>query len=112
MTDMQKLTLVKGIHTLIWTFYNLVIFYMLYASIAKKFDIWLFICFCFVLLEGLILLLFRLTCPLTLLARRYTNDQRDNFDIFLPVWLAKHTKRIYTTIVIIIVVILIFQYLR
>ncbi len=112
MNNFQKLTLVRIIHSLIWIFYNFVVFYMLYASIANKLDIWLVICYCFVLLEGFILLIFRLTCPLTLIARRYTNDQRSNFDIFLPEWLARHTKRIYTSIVMIIVVITIFQFLR
>jgi len=32
-----KLTLIKVIHTLIWMFFNLVIFYMLYAAIALGF---------------------------------------------------------------------------
>lgn len=112
MTNTQKLTLVKSVHTAIWLFYNLVIFYMLYAAIANKLDSRLAICFGLVLLEGLILLLFKFTCPLTIIARRYTNDRRDNFDIFLPVWLARNTKRIYTIIVIVIIAITIFQYLR
>jgi len=112
MTNFQKLILVKTIHTLIWVFYNCVIFYMLYASMANKFDIWLAVCYCLVLLEGLILLLFKFTCPLTLIARRYTSDPSDNFDIFLPLWLARNTKRIYTAVVVIIVFITAFQWLR
>ena len=34
-------------------------------------------------------------CPLTSLAARYTDDRRDNFDIYLPEWLAKHNKLIF-----------------
>jgi hypothetical protein len=34
-------------------------------------------------------------CPLTAVAARYTRDRRDNFDIFLPQWLAKHNKLIF-----------------
>jgi hypothetical protein len=34
-------------------------------------------------------------CPLTDLAARYTDDRRDNFDIYLPEWLARHNKRIF-----------------
>ncbi|MFZ2648833.1 MAG: hypothetical protein WA210_01890 [Burkholderiaceae bacterium] len=34
-------------------------------------------------------------CPLTSLAARFTNDRRDNFDIYLPQWLAKHNKLIF-----------------
>jgi len=36
--------------------------------------------------------------PLTLIAGNYSNSQKDNFDIFLPNWLAKHNKLIFTTI--------------
>jgi hypothetical protein len=112
LNNAHKLILIKGIHTLIWVFYNFVIFYMLYAAITGRLDSWLMICYGFVLLEGLILLTFRFVCPLTLLARRYSNDQNVNFDIFLPSWLAQHTKRIYTTLVVIIVVITLVQYLK
>ena len=34
-------------------------------------------------------------CPLTSVAARYTRDRPDNFDIFLPVWLARHNKTIF-----------------
>jgi hypothetical protein len=45
--------------------------------------------------EVLILAANRLRCPLTGVARRYTRDRSDNFDIFLPEWLAKHNKLIF-----------------
>jgi hypothetical protein len=34
-------------------------------------------------------------CPLTDVAARYTKDRRDNFDIYLPNWLARHIKAIF-----------------
>lgn len=37
-------------------------------------------------------------CPLTSLAARYTDDRHDNFDIYLPLWLAKHNKLIFGTL--------------
>ncbi len=37
----------------------------------------------------------RLRCPLTGLAGRYTTDRADNFDIFLPEWLARHNKLLF-----------------
>ncbi|MSP50043.1 MAG: hypothetical protein EXQ95_12055 [Alphaproteobacteria bacterium] len=45
--------------------------------------------------EVVILAANRLSCPLTGLATRYTEDRSDNFDIFLPIWLAKHNKLIF-----------------
>ncbi len=107
-----SLRLIKTVHTIIWIFFNVVIFYMLYAVITNKLDIWLWIGFGLVALEGLTLLVFKFFCPLTLMARRYSTSQTDNFDIYLPNWLAKHTKRIYTSIVGIILVITIIRLLQ
>lgn len=33
-----KLLLIKSVHTLIWIFFNVVIFYLLYAVIINKID--------------------------------------------------------------------------
>jgi hypothetical protein len=48
-----------------------------------------------VLVECLVLAFNRMRCPLTDLAARYTDDRRDNFDIYLPLWLAKYNKLIF-----------------
>jgi hypothetical protein len=34
-------------------------------------------------------------CPLTSLATRFTEARHDNFDIYLPIWLARHNKLIF-----------------
>jgi polyferredoxin len=34
-------------------------------------------------------------CPLTSLAARFMDDRHDNFDIYLPEWLARHNKLIF-----------------
>jgi len=104
-----KLVLVKAIHTLIWIFFNVVIFYMLYAVLQNKIDRWLWIGYGLVLLEGLTLLLFKFFCPLTLIARKYSDSTKDNFDIYLPNWLARYTKVIYTSIMVIIIVITVYR---
>jgi len=88
----KQLLIIKSIHTLIWLFFNVVIFYLLYAVLINKIDVWVWICIGLVLLEGIVLLLFNMFCPLTLLARKYSNSSKDNFDIFLPNWLAKYNK--------------------
>ena len=112
MESEAKLTLIKVIHTLIWIFFNFVIFYMLYAAIANKLDHWLWIGYGFIALEGLILLTFKSHCPLNLLVRKYSNSTQDNFDIYLPSWLAKYTKLIYTTIFVIVIIITSYQILN
>lgn len=112
MQNDTKLFLVKMIHTLIWLFFNFVIFYMLYAVVAGKLDRWLWIGYSLFALEGIILLVFRFFCPLTLIARKYSDSTKENFDIFIPNWLAKHNKLIYTSILGVIIIITIYQLLK
>ena len=109
MDSNTKLILIKVIHTLIWIFFNFVIFYMLYAAIANKIDVWLWIGYGLIVLEGIALLTFKLQCPLTLMARKYSNSTEDNFAIYLPNWLSKYTMLIYTSILTIIFIITIYQ---
>ncbi|HNR06866.1 MAG TPA: hypothetical protein PKM27_06075 [Saprospiraceae bacterium] len=109
MNTRSKLILVKIIHTAIWLFFNVVIFYMLYAALTDKLDRWLWIGFGLVFLEGLTLVLFKFYCPLTLVARKYSDSGMDNFDIYLPNWLARNTKRIYTSLVVFILVITLYR---
>lgn len=109
MNSESKLILIKFLHTAIWVFFNVVIFYLLYAVIVNKIDKWVWICLGLIVLEGLVLLVFKAVCPVTLVARKYSDSQADNFDIYLPNWLAKNNKLIYTTIVIIAVLILVYQ---
>ena len=111
MTPEAKLTSLKILHTAIWLFFNVVIFYALYAVIADKINIWVWLCLGAVAVEGIVLLIFNRFCPITLVARKYSNSEKDNFDIYLPNWLAKYNKLIYTSIVGIIVLILIYRLL-
>lgn len=104
-----KLIVVKVVHTLIWIFFNVVIFYMLYAVLQNKIDRWLWIGYGLVLLEGLTLLLFKFFCPLTVIARKYSDSTKDNFDIYLPNWLARYTKVIYTSIMVIITILTVYR---
>jgi hypothetical protein len=109
MRDESKLILIKTIHTIIWVFFNFVIFYMLYAAITNKLDYRLCIGYCLFILEGIILLAFKFFCPLTVMARKYSNSTKANFDIYIPNWLAKYNKTIYTTILMIVIIITTYQ---
>ncbi|MCB0649707.1 MAG: hypothetical protein KDC85_00370 [Saprospiraceae bacterium] len=98
MRDQTKLLLVKLAHTLIWIFFVTLIFYILYSGWADCINAYTWFAIGFVLLEGLVLVAFKMFCPLTLVARKYSTSEKENFDIFLPVWLARHNKVIFTTI--------------
>ena len=112
MKPSTKLILVKLLHTLIWAFFNVVIFYFLYAVIVNEIDVWVWVCVGLVAAEGLVLLAFRKICPLTLVAQNYSNSTKPNFDIYLPEWLAKYNKLIYTSILGVIVILTIYQLLK
>ena len=45
--------------------------------------------------EVAVLIVNGLRCPLTKVAARYTTDRRANFDIYLPLWIARHNKLIF-----------------
>lgn len=50
--------------------------------------------------EIVALAIFRWKCPLTYLAERYTDRREPNFDIFLPMWLARWNKEVFTLILV------------
>lgn len=95
---LNRLLLIKIIHTLVWLFFNCVIFYLVYAVISNRINEWVWIGMGLIAIEAIILLLFGMMCPLTIMARKYSSSTRDNFDIFLPNWLAKNNKLIYSVI--------------
>lgn len=109
MTDKTKLIFVKLLHTLIWLFFNVVICYLLYAVFANKIDKWVWICIGLIVMEAIILLIFKSMCPVTLIAQKYSDSSKANFDIYLPNWLAKYNKLIYSAIVLAAIIILLYR---
>ena len=97
----MKLFQIKLIHTFIWIFFVIVIIYILHCGITNDVNIYTWIAIGLVIGEGLILLIFKSSCPLTLIARKYSDSQKDNFDIFLPEWIARHNKIIFSVIFVI-----------
>ena len=95
MSAAAKLFAIKLIHTAVWIFFNVVISYLAYAVITSRVDRWAWIALVVIGLECVVLLLFKMACPLTVVARRYSDSQRANFDIYLPEWLARYNKLIY-----------------
>lgn len=110
MNNNRKLRLIKIIHTIIWAFFVSIIFYVVYSGFSGNITLYTWIAIGLVVGEGLVLLLFRMFCPLTVLARRYSDAPEANFDIFLPGWLAKYNKIIFTTIFLIGLVVVLIRF--
>lgn len=101
MEGKNKLLLVKLLHTIIWVFFAGLVFYILFAGLNNAVSRFTWIAIGLVIGEGLVLAIFRWNCPLTIIARNYSDSTMENFDIFLPEWLAKHNKSIFTTLFLI-----------
>ena len=108
----SNLTAIKIIHTVIWVFFNAVLFYMAYAVIVNKIDNYVWIGIGLIFLEGIVLLSFKKMCPLTIMARKYSESTKDNFDIYLPNWMARNNKLIYTSFFIMIVCGILYRILK
>ena len=85
---------VKAVHTLAWAFFAGCIVAIPFATYAGNFYA-AFVLIGIVLVEVLILVVNSWRCPLTDVAARYTDDRKDNFDIYLPLLLARYNKLIF-----------------
>lgn len=100
MNDWQRLLTIKWVHTVIWACFVTMIGYVLYCGMTGRITMSTWVSIGLIIGEGLVLLLFQFSCPLTVMARRYSDSERANFDIFLPEWLARHNKVIFTSLFI------------
>ena len=92
-----SLRTIKALHTVVWAFFAACILAIPCFAWRRQFEAaWALIAI--VTIEVAILIANRMRCPLTGVAARYTDDRRDNFDIYLPVWLARHNKLIFGTL--------------
>ena len=96
-SSVLRLAAIKAIHTVVWAFF-----------VACILAIWIFalrgefvpaaLSIGIVLVEVIVLILNGWQCPLTTVPARYTGERHDNFDIYLPEWLARHIKPIFGTL--------------
>lgn len=88
------LRFIKTVHTVVWAVFAGSI---VAIPVLVWFEQWTAatLLIGFVLVECLVLVANRMRCPLTNVAARYTDDRRANFDIYLPLWLAKHNKLLF-----------------
>jgi hypothetical protein len=88
------------LHTAIWFFLAGCIVAIPFAGARQQFRV-AAILTGVVLIECVVLGLNRGRCPLTDVAGRYTEARSDNFDIYLPLWLARRNKTIFGTLFVV-----------
>jgi hypothetical protein len=94
MSPQVALRTIKIVHTIAWAlFAGCILAIPVYAERGKLGTALVLIAIVFV--EVFIILANHWRCPLTDVAARYTNERQDNFDIYLPLWLARYNKQIF-----------------
>ena len=97
MSPQTALRLIKLVHTIAWAFFaGCILAIPVYAWRGQFATAAVLIIIVFV--EVFIIVVNHWRCPLTPIAARYTDNRADNFDIYLPLWLARYNKEIFGTL--------------
>ncbi len=88
---------VKAIHTLIFVVLSGCVLYVIASGAFNRITHWTWVAVVAIVLEGMILLVFRGRCPLTTVAERLGASDGSVSDIFLPRWFADRIFPICTT---------------
>ena len=97
LSPVSSLVAIKLLHTGVWAVIAGCILALPLAALINRMD-WAAMLSVVVLAECGVIALNRGRCPLTNVAAQYTEDRADNFDIYLPEWLARHNKTIFGTL--------------
>ena len=90
----RALRAIKIVHTLVWAFFaGCILAIPIFAWRGQFRGVAMLAVL--VVVEIAILLVNRRRCPLTGMAARFTDDRSDNFDIYLPLWLARYNQMIF-----------------
>lgn len=98
--DRRALRAIKALHTVVWAFFAGCIVSIPVAAWLGRFG-WAAGLSGVVAVECAVLAANGMRCPLTGWAARYTAERADNFDIYLPEWLARHNQRIFGTLYVV-----------
>lgn len=94
MSPARALFFTRLLHTVIWAVMAASILALPVLAVAGRFA-WAWAVTLLMALEGVALGLSGGECPLTGVARRYTDEDGPAFDIFLPAFIAKWNKQIF-----------------
>lgn len=111
MRPSSALRLVRVAHTIVWAFLAGIILAIPVVAWQRRFSLVLGLS-ALVFAEAVVLVLNDMRCPLTTVAARYTDDRSDNFDIYLPLWLARYNKQIFGTLFVAGVLLALFRWLE
>jgi hypothetical protein len=103
MTQAVALRVIRLLHTAVWALFAAsIVLIPILAHVGRFAGAAMLIAL--VLVEVAILVANRMRCLLTDVAAHYTSDRRDNFDIYLPLWVARYNKQLFGTLYVLGVV--------
>jgi hypothetical protein len=105
-----RLTAIKLLHTAVWALLAGSILVLPALAFFRQFR-WALILTIVVIGECAVLAANRGRCPLTDWAARFTEDRNDNFDIYLPDWLARNNKAIFGALFVVNELIVLWRWL-
>jgi len=97
---MTTLVQIKLLHTAVWAFFASCIVAIPVVGASGHY-VWAAILIGLVLVECGVLAMNRGRCPLTDAAARHTGQRTSNFDIYLPLWLARNNKTIFGSLFVV-----------
>ena len=98
-TPLIALRTIRWIHTIVWAFFASAVLAIPIVAWQRRFELLVWLAG-IVFVEVLVLAVNGLRCPLTAVAARYTTERQPNFDIYLPVWVARYNKEIFGPILV------------
>ena len=94
----NKIALIKFIHSAIFFFMSACLLYVLYAGITRTYNWALLVAISAIFIDGLVLILNHGRCPFTTLAEGLGAEKGSVTDIFLPHWMARHVFKFFTVV--------------
>lgn len=110
MTNALKLTLVRGIHTVIYVVVAGSVFAVFYAGVVGARGHWLFAALALVAFEVVIFVGNGMKCPLTAVATRY--GARPGADTFFPERLTRYTLKFFGPLIAVSLILILARWLR
>jgi hypothetical protein len=101
MSNRKKIFYIKLIHSIIFLFMVACMVYIFYCAVVRRYDWTLVFAFAAIVVEGIVLIINRWTCPFTKLAQKYGDEKGAVTDLFIPARYARYTFNVFTTIFII-----------
>ena len=101
MSDAQKLSVVRGLHTAVYLVMVAAIGVLLYAGVCEYNGAWLWVALALLGIETVVFVGNGFACPLTALAVRYGAEKGYAFDTFLPERVTRYTFRFFGTLMVV-----------